>query len=356
MHTDAGNFLPSLYLAGLLPALFVVLFTIGLTKSWRKALVPCCYFLALAASFAQPLVPEHHTIIRLLIGLLESTQPALCFIMVMQCLGLRADKRIYVLVMALPLLGGSTLLYLSLMETTACFSSGDYCLNVVSLQMVYQILGACALFLLLMAGLRRFHEADATHKYDIQRQHRYWLMLALVGLNLCLFAADLSLLTHMIGTVQHALIAAVLRISFIYLAITSLYRVLGAPLVSAAQKKPQDRTIPPQLIEHIAALMEEEKLYREMGFSRKIMAQRLEVGEHVISHAINQHFGKNFNEYVNHYRVEEAKERLQQEHTPITVIAFEVGFSSIASFNRVFRQLHGMSPTQHRQQSQQISS
>jgi AraC-like DNA-binding protein len=46
--------------------------------------------------------------------------------------------------------------------------------------------------------------------------------------------------------------------------------------------------------------------------------------------------------------VEEAKQRLSDEETAVTVIAFEVGFSSIASFNRVFKGLTGMSPSAYR--------
>ena len=47
----------------------------------------------------------------------------------------------------------------------------------------------------------------------------------------------------------------------------------------------------------------------------------------------------------------EAKARLAAETTPVTVIAFEVGFSSIPSFNRVFRQFCDMSPSEWRQRN-----
>ena len=70
--------------------------------------------------------------------------------------------------------------------------------------------------------------------------------------------------------------------------------------------------------------------------------------EQTISRLINSHFKKSFTDLVNHYRVEEAKQRLLSEETAITVIAFEVGFNSIASFNRVFKEKVGSSPSEFR--------
>jgi two-component system response regulator YesN len=46
--------------------------------------------------------------------------------------------------------------------------------------------------------------------------------------------------------------------------------------------------------------------------------------------------------------VEEAKGRLIGEETPITTIAFDVGFNSIPSFNRVFKHITGLSPSEYR--------
>jgi AraC-like DNA-binding protein len=58
---------------------------------------------------------------------------------------------------------------------------------------------------------------------------------------------------------------------------------------------------------------------------------------------------KNFNEFVNQYRLAAVKKKLLEsgnEHLTITGIAFECGFNSQATFQRVFKQTTGVSPTQ----------
>lgn len=336
----------ALQLAGLIPSLFVAILVLVLVRHAKSALVPVLYFLVLAASFAGPLqaligVGPSMT---LPLALVESLQPAVCFLMVVQCLYRKPPPPVYWLVMALPLLGGSSLLYLSFVQQNICLGRG-YCVDASAAHLLYHMLGSCVVFLLLMTQIHKLHGMPQMD--SLIRRHSYWLMLALVGLNLCLFAVDLAMLAEQVKASQHLMIASVLRISFIYLVITSLFRVLDAPrpIVSAPGK---ERPVPPELIAQIEALMKDERIYREMGFSREALASRLGVGEHVISRAVNQHFGKNFNEYVNGFRIEEAKERLTRETIAVTIIAFEVGFSSIASFNRVFKQVVGMSPTEYR--------
>jgi PAS domain S-box-containing protein len=58
--------------------------------------------------------------------------------------------------------------------------------------------------------------------------------------------------------------------------------------------------------------------------------------------------GVNFNHYVSRVRVEMAKHRLVNPHYRVSEIAFEVGFESLSHFNRVFKNLAGVAPTEFR--------
>lgn len=58
--------------------------------------------------------------------------------------------------------------------------------------------------------------------------------------------------------------------------------------------------------------------------------------------------GMTFINYLNNYRISKAIQHLQDSNDPITEIAFQSGFESIKTFNRVFKQLKGCSPTQYR--------
>lgn len=59
--------------------------------------------------------------------------------------------------------------------------------------------------------------------------------------------------------------------------------------------------------------------------------------------------GKSFNEFVNEYRVNAFKQEAMQpkmSHLTIAGIAFECGFNSQATFQRTFKQITGMSPSE----------
>lgn len=58
--------------------------------------------------------------------------------------------------------------------------------------------------------------------------------------------------------------------------------------------------------------------------------------------------GMTFGKYLNNFRVEKAVELLKCEDDAITEIVFKSGFGSIKTFNRVFRQIKGCSPTAYK--------
>ncbi|MBS0030929.1 helix-turn-helix domain-containing protein [Chitinophaga sp. 22321] len=103
--------------------------------------------------------------------------------------------------------------------------------------------------------------------------------------------------------------------------------------------------------------MEEEQLYLDSALSLNTVARHTGLPPKTISAVLNQHLGKNFNEYVNGYRVALFKEKLLQEDAgqlTFAGIAYDCGFSSPATFQRVFKQLTGMSPSEFRKKASQI--
>ena len=175
-------------------------------------------------------------------------------------------------------------------------------------------------------------------------------------MHLNLLVVDLSVLSGHLDVQRSQIIITVIRLAFIYLVMTSLFRVFDQffqldmsriPSAGSTRQNAKDD----EWVEKITEALEEAKAYREMGLNRERFAAQLDLQEHQLSRIINVYFKRSFTELLNHYRVQEAMERLKQETTPITVIAFEVGFNSIASFNRVFKDVVGCSPTEYRNRS-----
>jgi len=95
--------------------------------------------------------------------------------------------------------------------------------------------------------------------------------------------------------------------------------------------------------------MSEQHLYRREGLTLADLAATLDLGEAALRALINQGLGyRNFNDFMHHYRLQEASARLRAEDLPILTIALESGYGSIGPFNRAFRQRFGMTPTEFR--------
>jgi AraC-like DNA-binding protein len=98
-------------------------------------------------------------------------------------------------------------------------------------------------------------------------------------------------------------------------------------------------------------LMETEKLFTNSDLKLQYLAQKLDIPAHHLSQIINEKLGQNFFDFLNQYRIEEAKKYLTApEKQPYTIlsIALEVGFNNKASFNTAFKKHTGMTPSYFR--------
>jgi AraC-like DNA-binding protein len=108
----------------------------------------------------------------------------------------------------------------------------------------------------------------------------------------------------------------------------------------------------PRLVERLRELIEAERVYRQEGLTVAGLAQRLGTQEARLRLIINAQLGfKNFNAFLHHYRVGEARRSLAdpgQRHRSVAEIAYEVGYASLGPFNRAFKELTGATPTEFR--------
>ncbi len=127
--------------------------------------------------------------------------------------------------------------------------------------------------------------------------------------------------------------------------------LVAAPVraVDAAPRPDSDDSV---LLARLDADMRHDRLYRQDGLTITAVAARLGVPEYRLRRAINQGLGaRNFNAYLNGFRIAEASEALAdpaQRDVPILTIAMDAGFGSLAPFNRAFRHLQGCTPTEFR--------
>lgn len=105
-----------------------------------------------------------------------------------------------------------------------------------------------------------------------------------------------------------------------------------------------------KLLADLLHSMNIDKLYREDGITISSLASQLSSQEYVLRSLINKELGyRNFNDFLNHYRIEEITAKIKSDpesNTPILTLALESGFRSLSSFNKVFKQTHQLTPTE----------
>ena len=106
-------------------------------------------------------------------------------------------------------------------------------------------------------------------------------------------------------------------------------------------------------IEKIKNLLDLDKVYQEANFSRADLARELNISEANVSKLVSLHFGKSLPQLLNELRIRDSLQLLQQTEASVTVIAEQVGFASLPTFNRVFKDVMNMSPTEYRQKNKQ---
>ena len=102
------------------------------------------------------------------------------------------------------------------------------------------------------------------------------------------------------------------------------------------------------LIKTIQNIMEKEKIYLKEDISLNKLAIRLKTNSTYLSMVINDHFDQSFTDFLNQYRVKEARRILSEKESrkyTMEYIARQVGFSSRSTFNRAFKKYTGITPS-----------
>ena len=127
----------------------------------------------------------------------------------------------------------------------------------------------------------------------------------------------------------------------------SVYQKSRQPALSAPKVE--------SILKRVLEFMDKEKPYLDSELTLKDLAERISVSPRNLSFAINDRLKQNFFDFVNRYRVEEAKRLLakpESQRFTILGIAFDAGFNSKSSFNLVFKKIAKMTPSQFQESIQ----
>ena len=98
----------------------------------------------------------------------------------------------------------------------------------------------------------------------------------------------------------------------------------------------------------VEATMARDQLFLDSTLTLQMLAERTGISVNYISQAINQHLQRNFFDFVNGYRIEEAKRLLATTDDSVLDIALAVGFNAKSTFNAAFKKAAGVTPSRYR--------
>jgi len=190
-----------------------------------------------------------------------------------------------------------------------------------------------------------------------------WLNMLSLGF---LFTWSFSILVHVVantvalGAPQVSDLFGITENYIVFILINALFInsvVHTHKLLTTKPEVAKDKTdekLTDSAIQKVQLGMEVQKLFLKQNLNIDEFSKRINLPVKEVSAVINKHYGTNFFEFMNSYRVEEAKRLLgDAQHADMTVmdVLLHAGFNSKSAFHRFFNRLVGMSPTEYRKQS-----
>ena len=106
-----------------------------------------------------------------------------------------------------------------------------------------------------------------------------------------------------------------------------------------------------KLVQKLHIILEQKKPYLSDSLSLTELADEMGINNKELSELLNKHLNTSFYNLINTYRVNEFKDKIKlSDNKKYTLIglAYECGFPSKASFNRVFKKQTGMAPSKYK--------
>lgn len=211
----------------------------------------------------------------------------------------------------------------------------------------------------------------ATHS-NIEKVDITWLRLLVIGFLVVTVMESILSLAKLIGVASHydfqhydlaifefiglsgyyVLFVLVCTLVFTSMRYFSSFEAVRQKDKDVAKKAAPEKLLNPEFADKIDSIMRNQKPYLQPDITLDMLAETLAMPAKDLSMIVNRHFHNNFYEFINSYRIEEAKGLLadpKNKSKTITDVYLEVGFNSKSVFNTFFKKLVGMTPTEYRQ-------
>jgi len=199
----------------------------------------------------------------------------------------------------------------------------------------------------------KFNNVSDRYRYELQ-----WLRRLLIGFGLVWLlwipftAVDYYYDYRQLSIHAYYTLYLFLVIIMIRIAAKALFRPeLAVPATAVPILKLPSPAALKQKGAWLKKAMETNRFYQDAELTLSSLAEKLEMQPKELSRIVNTGLKKNFNDFINEYRVRDAILKMQDpafDHITLLGIAFDAGFNSKSTFNRIFKQMTGKSPVEYK--------
>ncbi|MES2824635.1 MAG: AraC family transcriptional regulator [Pseudomonadota bacterium] len=152
---------------------------------------------------------------------------------------------------------------------------------------------------------------------------------------------------NLVGNLNNYLTAVLLNTLFVFGLVNT--RQLNM-LPTEEEAKPAEIEPPKEKIAAIERGIQTQKLHLNSDINLKSFSEQIGLRPRDVSNIINSHYGSNFFEFINRFRIEEAKRLLMVEDSKDVIldIVYKCGFNSPSAFHRFFKRVVGIPPSKYR--------
>jgi len=272
---------------------------------------------------------------------------------------------INILVQVLPFIPAITFIVYFLFQDTTTrlsllivnFEEGLWHTNLLNVLVFIQLI--VYLFCCYLAVKKQFKISSKISINNFQMSISWLRFYIVINLYFMLLAAPLS---FYLGNEKVNLIIAQLAmlVQFAYLFVKSMWHseMFSTDSTSEIKKSETVLKISDNLVEDYFRILmthiETQKPFLKEECSIHSVSMDTGIPVHHLSNILNNHFQKNFPDFINEYRIKEVQKLLtltQYEKMTLEAIGYECGFGSRSSFNKAFKKHTGFTPSQFRQQN-----
>ncbi|MBN1407926.1 MAG: helix-turn-helix transcriptional regulator [Calditrichaceae bacterium] len=234
------------------------------------------------------------------------------------------------------------------------FSEGENIAGMIIYNL--QLLGyITAAFILIFFFIRQLKNQQA----KFNSKQFIWLNLVLFGFLIVSYAGFFKHIFYNYMGIYSEFLYTIKYISLLGFAFTVLYYTSNHPelfsIIDFNLNKLPKVSLSDSLLEkyktELLEYMETHKPYLDPDISLGKLSEQVSIPPRSLSEVINRSFGMNFFEFINTYRIKEAKKQIAgscENKKTILEVLYEVGYNNKSVFNSVFKKYTGMTPTEYR--------